>query len=436
MSEFKLKKFRKQLYHCLGNGKDAVFELSDAAILSRNPTSLAELSLSPVFRRQWHSTYEALEDCHPSRDKMMETYIPEITNNQRPLLVGAHSPWPRPDAVTLQERTYEYQPGRIAVNKPIGVGLGYSTIAYIPEQSGSWALPLLHERINSSETALDKLSQQLKKVCSQLNQRAILVVDSQYGCAPFLKQTAKLPCDKLMRRRSNRCLYGEPGVYSGRGCPRKHGDKFKLNDCATWNLDSESAVVEHPRLGLLKIQAWHQLHFKEAADQKLSIVRVEQLDSRHGKPLWLAWHGEEMPTLIEVVKLYLRRFTIEHWYRFAKQRLHWTLPHLGTKEQCDRWSDLMPMMTWELWLARQIIVDNPLPWQKPQVNLTPGRVAQSFGTVIATIGTPTRFPKPRGKSPGWQKGKIRPKKIRFPIVKKGKGKFESHKKAKQKSKSA
>ncbi len=186
----------------------------------------------------------------------------------------------------------------------------------------------------------------------------------------------------------------------------------------------------------LKIQAWHQLHFKEAADQKLSIVRVEQLDSRHGKPLWLAWHGEEMPTLIEVVKLYLRRFTIEHWYRFAKQRLHWTLPHLGTKEQCDRWSDLMPMMTWELWLAREIIVDNPLPWQKPQVNLTPGRVAQSFGTVIATIGTPTRFPKPRGKSPGWLQGKIRTKKIRFPIVKKGKGKFESQKKAKQKSKSA
>lgn len=23
----------------------------------------------------------------------------------------------------------------------------------------------------------------------------------------------------------------------------------------------------------------------------------------------------------------------------------------------------MPMMTWELWLAREIVVDNPLPWQ-------------------------------------------------------------------------
>ncbi len=38
MPDCNLKLFRDQVYHCLGNGKDAVFELSDAAILSRNPT--------------------------------------------------------------------------------------------------------------------------------------------------------------------------------------------------------------------------------------------------------------------------------------------------------------------------------------------------------------------------------------------------------------
>ncbi len=79
------------------------------------------------------------------------------------------------------------------MNKPIGVGFGYSTIAYIPEQSGSWALPLLHERINSSETAINKLSQQLKKVCSQLNQRAILVVDSQGRMCTFPQTNRQYP---------------------------------------------------------------------------------------------------------------------------------------------------------------------------------------------------------------------------------------------------
>lgn len=42
----------------------------------------------------------------------------------------------------------------------------------------------------------------------------------------------------------------------------------------------------------------------------------------------------------------------------------------------------MPIIiTWELWLARDIVLDNPLPWQKSVEKLTPGRVAQSMGGV-------------------------------------------------------
>ena len=59
----------------------------------------------------------------------------------------------------------------------------------------------------------------------------------------------------------------------------------------------------------------------------------------------------------------------------------------------------MPLLTWELWLARKIVIDNPQPLQKSTAtNLTPGRVAQSMAGVIAAIGTPSQPPKPRGKS--------------------------------------
>nr|WP_225912412.1 hypothetical protein [Nostoc flagelliforme] len=44
----------------LGRAKDATFELTDAILLTRNVYSLADLSLSPVFRRKWPSIYEAL----------------------------------------------------------------------------------------------------------------------------------------------------------------------------------------------------------------------------------------------------------------------------------------------------------------------------------------------------------------------------------------
>jgi hypothetical protein len=57
-----------------------------------------------------------------------------------------------------------------------------------------------------------------------------------------------------------------------------------------------------------------------------------------------------MPPLEEVWCPYLRRFTIDHWYGFLKQRLPWTVPNFGTPKQSQRWSNVMPFMTWELWL--------------------------------------------------------------------------------------
>lgn len=37
--------------------------------------------------------------------------------------------------------------------------------------------------------------------------------------------------------------------------------------------------------------------------------------------------GEEMPSIEEVWRQYYRRFTVDYWYRFLKQRLHvFTLP--------------------------------------------------------------------------------------------------------------
>lgn len=35
----------------------------------------------------------------------------------------------------------------------------------------------------------------------------------------------------------------------------------------------------------------------------------------------------------------------------------------------------LPLMTWELWLARVLVNDNPLAWQKQMTLLTLGRVA-------------------------------------------------------------
>ena len=422
MKNARLEEFRQVAYKYLGRAKDATFELTDAILLTRNVYSLADLSLSPIFRRKWPSIYEALQDSRPQRQKLMQLYIKQIPAEGRPLLAGDHTNWSRPDAVTLQERTYEHSGTSITGNKPITIGQGYSTIAWIPEKSGSWALPLRHERITSAESPIGKAVWQLKQVCKHLAVRPISVWDSEYGCAPFLLKTASIPADILVRLRSNLCLWGEPGAYSGKGCPRKHGDKFKLNEPTTWGEAASVFEVDDPKLKRVRVSLWKNLHFRKAVTRPMSLLRVERLDEqgnqRVSKPLWLAWVGEEMPPLEEVWRLYLRRFTIDHWYRFLKQRLHWTVPKLSTPKQCERWSDLMPLMTWELWLARDIVADNPLPWQKSSDKMTPGRVAQAMGSIFAVIGTPALPPKPRGKSPGWKTDQPRKRRIRYPIVKK------------------
>lgn len=415
-----LKAFRQAAYDCLGKAHDATFELTDAVMLTRNAYCLADFSLCPVFRRKWSSIYEALQDCRPQRQKLMQLYIEQMPNQGQIVIAGDHTAWSRPEAVTLQERTVEhYTTG--GGNRPITQGQGYSTIAWIPETQGSWALPLRHERITSWESPIEKAVWQLSQVCQHLPQRPISLWDSEYGCAPFVLKTANIAADKLMRLRSNLSLWGAPPPYCGKGRPRTHGDKFKLNDTSTWSQPVERLEVNEPKLGQVQIYLWHNLHFRKASGHPMSLMKVERSTQRTGKvvkPMWLAWVGEQIPSLSQVWRLYLRRFAVDHWYRFAKQRLHWTLPKLSTPKQCERWSDLMPLMTWELWLARDIVTDKPLPWQNSATKLTPGRVAQAMGGVLAVIGTPTSLPKLRGKSDGWIPGQPRSRRIRYPVVKK------------------
>lgn len=424
MNYKQLRLFRQQVYDLLNFAKDATFELTDAVLTTRNAYSLAEFSLSPFFRRKWPSIYEALQDCRPSRNKLMRLYIKQMPAQERPILAVDHTVWTRLHSPTLQDRTYEHQPSAIASKKPISVGQGYSTIAWIPEPKGSWALPLRHERITSWENPIQKAAWQIKQVCKYLPQRPIVLLDSEYGNASLVNQTADVEADLLMRIRSNRCLYSAPCAYPGKGRPRKHGRKFKLNDPSTWWEADEALEVNDSNLGYLRVRRWQNLHFSGSASQAMQLILVERIEpvapGAQSKPLWLVWVGQSQPCLELIWRQYLRRFAVDHWYRLLKQRLHWTLPQLSTPQQCERWSDLMPMLTWELWLARDLVAQHHLPWQKPLSVFTPGRVAQSISLLLPEIGTPALSPKPRGKSPGWELGNKRTTKTRYPVVKKGK----------------
>ncbi len=115
-----------------------------------------------------------------------------------------HTAWSLRGAKTLKDRTYEHQ---ASANNSVTVGQGYSTIAWLPEKSGSWALPLRHERITSYETPISKACWQLKQVSKYLKQKVLVVLDSEYGNGSWVKQTGDIPVSKLMRIRSNCCSW-------------------------------------------------------------------------------------------------------------------------------------------------------------------------------------------------------------------------------------
>ena len=168
-----------------------------------------------------------------------------------------------------------------------------------------------------------------------------------------------------MRLRPNRCLWtAPPPIKAKKGRPRKHGEKFQLCDSQTWTNPDQSQEIDDAKWGKIEIKHWTNLHFREAAALPMDIILIQRkgknLSADAAKPIWLACQLEQMLPLEEFWPLYQRRFNIDHWNRFAKQRLHWTLPKLSTPSQGQSWSDLMPLLTWQLWLAREIVQDNPL----------------------------------------------------------------------------
>jgi hypothetical protein len=424
MNQELLQKFRRDAYNCIGLGKDAVMDLMDAVLTTRSLSSFAELSMSPLFRRKWSSLYEAIVDCSPNHEELLKLYLKHTNMEQRIVLAGDHTSWPRLDSPTLKDRTFEHG-ARVIQGKPITLGHGYSTLALIPQNQGSWSLPLLHERITSFDTPLTKAAQQLKLVCNHIQQRPLTLWDSEYGCASFLKLTQDVEADKIMRLRPNRCLWTEPQIELGRrGRPRKHGTKFKLAEKKTQIKPIENQEFEHPVWGQIELKRWKSLHFQQTADQPMDLVLIQRvghkITDKNIKPIWLACLIDENLSLDDIWNLYEQRFSIEHWNRFVKQRLHWTLPRFSTPKQSESWSHLMPLLTWQLWLARDLVQDNPLPWQKSLSSsfLTPGRVAQGFATILVVIGTPACAPKPRGKSSGLPKGYKKRRKLHYPTVKK------------------
>lgn len=149
------------------------------------------------------------------------------------------------------------------------------------------------------------------------------------------------------------------------------------------------------------------------------------------KPVWL-WASKPIPDSPEEVdhwwSMFIRRFDLEHPFRFLKQTLGWTRPHLRNPAAADRWTWLIIAAHTQLRLARPAARDHRLPWQKPlaPTMLTPARVRSSYRRICQTSCHPANTPKHSRAGPGRPKGRKNRKKARIqPVGKHPEGEITS-----------
>jgi hypothetical protein len=248
----------------------------------------------------------------------------------------------------------------------------------------------------------------------------VIVADGHYGNLGFFAPLRETPCALLARLRRDRVLYGAAQAYAGRGRPRKHGQPFAFKAAESWGEPAESSEFVDERWGQVRLRRWNNLHDKADVQTPLTVILAEVHQERAKPPaaLWLGYKpGHTEHPLRKVWSWFGLRWPIEPSIRFRKQHLSWTLPAFQQSELCDRWTWLNQIAFWCLFLARPLVADCRLPWQKPVAVLTPARVKRAYPALFSAIGTPAAPPQTRGKSPGWPSGKIRQPKKRYKPLK-------------------
>lgn len=305
-------------------------------------------------------------------------------------------------------------------------GHQYSLLSWSPEADSSWSLVVLSQRVKADESALKIGVEPVKQVCLYRSDAELTVIagDGGYGNHHFLGPLKGVNGAIVARLRRDRVLYGAPGGYGGRGRPPVHGDRFAFKEAETWETPVEQIEFSHPRWGQVRLRRWNDLHAKQDAETPFAVIQAEVHREREkpADPLWLAYApapGQDHYPLREVWGWFTQRWPIEPSIRFRKQHLAWTLPRLQAAEACDRWTRLVDLAGWQLYLARNLVQDQPLPWHKSRANLTPARVQRGLAALFAQIGCPALPPKRRGKAPGWPAGRSRQRPKRYKPVKRG-----------------
>ena len=429
--------FRRELYRCFTARADALFELCDAALCRQDRVHvLAELSLEPGHQRGHGALYDALNcgkvQVSRLRWALAGVRLPAWDDGRIRLAVDV-SNWLRPDAATSPGRSFCHCYGRGSNSAQMIPGWPYSLVAALEPGRTSWTRLLDAVRLGPDDDLAAVTAAQVRGVIERIiaaghwhdgDPDILIVFDTGYDLTRLAWLLRDLPVEVAGRLRSDRVMHfpapprpARPAGTGGR--PPRHGPALKLADLQTWPAPAVTTVTGTTRYGTATAMAWGRLHQRLASrggwedhhgelpviEGTLIRLQVDHLPGdRSPDPLWL-WSSRAGTSAVEVDRTwqaFLRRFDIEHTFRFLKQVLGWTRPRLRDPAAADRWTSLIMACYAQLRLARHLAEDLRLPWQRPcpPGRLTPARVRCGFRNIHQTLPELASAPKPGKPGPG------------------------------------
>lgn len=433
-----LSRFRHEFYECLSARADALFELADAALCADGPVaSLVELSLAAEHRRGHGTLYDGLNsgriDTARFGDVLARQPIPRDDDGRIVLAIDV-SNWLRPDAGTSPQRMFCHTYARGKGQSQMIPGWPYSFVAALEPGRSSWTAVLDAVRAGPEDNCTDLAATQLRGVVGRLisaghwktgDPEIWIVGDSGYDGVRLAFLLADLPVAILVRLRSDRVLrLPAPARAPGaRGRTVRHGARFEFANPASWPAPAQSTTTDTARYGRAHAQSWDRLHAKltrtgawaghkellpimEGAVIRLDVQRLP--GAAAPKPLWLWYFSTAREPVTEartdrLWQMFLRRFDLEHTFRFLKQTLGWTRPRIRDPHAADRWTWLMIAVYAQLRTARPLAQDRRRPWERAPATparLSPARVRRGFRAIRPAIASPANAPKPSRPGPG------------------------------------
>jgi DDE superfamily endonuclease len=347
---------------------------------------------------------------------------------------------PRIHAHTLDDRSYVHQANQIGL--PVTVGLEASVLTYLPEYSteeANWQLPVSLERIDTDSTACKVANTQLQLLTELTPADALLtliVADSAYGSLqPHSENQIIVARGRTDRQGRRPAKKSDQIVEKGKGRPRKYEPGIirfieDLPPGAEGGSDAEyehEDIVKRQQVDVL-LNRWNDVHV-EGHSQLVDIVKVEIFAKNDSTktlfpPLLLILSGKRKSELsaFKAYKSYRRRFDIEHFFRFIKQKLLFCAYQTPDLDHQISWWWFCCMAYWLLYHVRHIGEGTIRPWHKKTDLMRPsgpGKVKNLFAMkIFPVLGSPSHPPTNRGKSRGRLKGACLPKRERKKVIKK------------------